>query len=125
MSKVVEAGCDAGLELIVYDRLLKRVAPRKKCGGSRLVVIEAMFFIKILPFCVVITTGMCPAGCEWSLMALMGSVLALALMLSSYLGVALAGFVGDDFSGFPMVFILIRGSNRLHGFAALLVILYS
>lgn len=69
-------------------------------------VLEAMFFVKILPFSLVMAR-VCPAGCEGSLMALMGSAIALALILSGYLGVALAAaFVGDDFSGFPRALLI-------------------
>lgn len=68
-------------------------------------VLETMFFAKILPFTVVMAR-VCPEGCEGSLMALMGSAIALALILSGYLGVALAGLVGDDFSGFPKALLI-------------------
>ncbi|KAI8018300.1 putative folate-biopterin transporter 7 [Camellia lanceoleosa] len=46
--------------------------------------------------------GLCPPGCEGSLMAFLTSSIALAFIVSGYLGVALASYVGvtgNDFSG--------------------------
>lgn len=66
-------------------------------------VLEIMCFFKILPFSVLMAQ-LCPPGCEGSVMAFLMSAVALALIVSGYLGVALASFVmvtGDDFSGFP------------------------
>lgn len=65
-------------------------------------LLEVMFFIKILPFSVLITK-FCPPGCEGSLMAFVTSAVALAMIVSGYLGVALAsyfGVTGEDYSGF-------------------------
>lgn len=66
-------------------------------------VLEMMCFFKTLPFNVLMAQ-LCPPGCEGSVMAFLMSAVALALIVSGYLGVALASFVmvtGDDFSGFP------------------------
>ncbi|RAL46945.1 hypothetical protein DM860_016579 [Cuscuta australis] len=66
-------------------------------------VLEIMCFFKILPFSILMAQ-LCPPGCEGSVMAFLMSAVALALIVSGYLGVALASFVmvtGDDFSGFP------------------------
>lgn len=66
-------------------------------------LLEVLFFFKILPFSVVIAQ-LCPTGCEGSLMAFVMSVVALAMIVGGYLGVALASFVGvtdGDFSGLP------------------------
>ncbi|XWS64995.1 hypothetical protein CRYUN_Cryun05aG0052700 [Craigia yunnanensis] len=67
-------------------------------------VLEVLFFFKILPFSIMIAQ-LCPPGCEGSLMAFVMSALALAFIVSGYLGVALASYVvvtGNDFSGFPL-----------------------
>ncbi|KAK8651029.1 hypothetical protein V6N13_140647 [Hibiscus sabdariffa] len=67
-------------------------------------VLEILFYFKILPFNVLIAQ-LCPPGCEGSLMAFVMSALALALIVSGYLGVALASYMGIteyDFSGFPL-----------------------
>ncbi|CAH9143027.1 unnamed protein product [Cuscuta epithymum] len=66
-------------------------------------VLEIMCFFKILPFSVLMAQ-LCPPGCEGSVMAFLMSAVALALIVSGYLGVALASYVmvtEDDFSGFP------------------------
>ncbi|XVF56656.1 hypothetical protein PTKIN_Ptkin06aG0137800 [Pterospermum kingtungense] len=66
-------------------------------------VLEVVFFFKILPFSILIAQ-LCPPGCEGSLMAFVMSAVALAFIVSGYLGVALASYVGvtgNDFSGFP------------------------
>lgn len=66
-------------------------------------VLEVLGFFKILPF-TVIMAQLCPQGCEGSLMAFLMSSVALALIISGYLGVALASFVkvtANDFSGLP------------------------
>ncbi|XP_015577752.1 probable folate-biopterin transporter 7 isoform X2 [Ricinus communis] len=71
-------------------------------------LLEVLFFFKILPFNVVIAQ-LCPPGCEGSLMALVASAIALAFIVSGYLGVALASYVGvtgDDFSGFPRALLI-------------------
>ncbi|KAL4325468.1 hypothetical protein GQ457_11G005960 [Hibiscus cannabinus] len=67
-------------------------------------VLEIVCFFKILPFNVLMAQ-LCPPGCEGSLMAFVMSALALAFIVSGYLGVALASYVGiteNDFSGFPL-----------------------
>lgn len=64
--------------------------------------LETLFYFKILPF-TVLMTRLCPPGCEGSLMAFVMSAIALAFIVSGYLGIVLASFVGvtvDDFSGF-------------------------
>lgn len=66
-------------------------------------LLEVLYFFKILPFSVLIAQ-LCPRGCEGSLMAFLMSAIALAFIVSGYLGVALASLVGvtaDDFSGMP------------------------
>ncbi|KAF3524835.1 hypothetical protein F2Q69_00051697 [Brassica cretica] len=48
-------------------------------------------------------TRLCPRGCEGSLMAFVMSAIALAFIVSGYLGIVLASFVEvtvDDHSGF-------------------------
>ncbi|CAA7050247.1 unnamed protein product [Microthlaspi erraticum] len=65
-------------------------------------VLETLFYMKNLPF-TVLMTRLCPPGCEGSLMAFVMSAIALAFIVSGYLGIVLASFVGvtvDDFSGF-------------------------
>jgi hypothetical protein len=67
-------------------------------------LLEVLFFFKILPFTVLIAQ-LCPPGCEGSLMAFVMSAIALAFIVSGYLGVALASYVGvtgNDFSGLPL-----------------------
>ncbi|KAI9156708.1 hypothetical protein LWI28_010917 [Acer negundo] len=67
-------------------------------------LLEVMFFFKILPFSVLIAQ-LCPPGCEGSVMAFVMSAIALAMIVSGYLGVALVsytGVTGDDFSKFPI-----------------------
>lgn len=61
-------------------------------------IIEVLGLFKMLPFSVVIGQ-LCPEGCEGSVMAFLTSAIAMALMVSGYLGVALASYVGSDFSG--------------------------
>lgn len=66
--------------------------------------LEVLFFFKILPFSVLIAQ-MCPPGCEGSIMAFLMSCVALAFIVSGYLGVALASYIkvtGSDFSGLPL-----------------------
>ncbi|CAK9143092.1 unnamed protein product [Ilex paraguariensis] len=63
--------------------------------------LEVLYFFKILPFSVLMAQ-LCPPGCEGSVMAFLMSAIALAFILSGYLGVALASYVGvtgNDFSG--------------------------
>ncbi|ESQ27521.1 hypothetical protein EUTSA_v10018559mg [Eutrema salsugineum] len=65
-------------------------------------ILETLFYFKTLPF-TVLMTRLCPPGCEGSLMAFVMSAIALAFIVSGYLGIVLASFVGvtvDDFSGF-------------------------
>ncbi|KAF3432307.1 hypothetical protein FNV43_RR27047 [Rhamnella rubrinervis] len=71
-------------------------------------LLEVMFFFKILPFSVFIAR-LCPPGCEGSLMAFVMSATALAFIVSGYLGVGLASYVGvtpNDFSGFPLALLI-------------------
>lgn len=66
-------------------------------------LLEVLYFFKVLPFNVLMAQ-LCPPGFEGSVMAFVTSAVALALIVSGYLGVALASFVGvkgDDFSGLP------------------------
>ncbi|KAF5182056.1 Folate-biopterin transporter, partial [Thalictrum thalictroides] len=66
-------------------------------------VLEVMLLFKVLPYSVLVAQ-LCPQGCEGSLMAFLMSTIALACIMSGYLGVALASFVGisgHDFSGLP------------------------
>ncbi|XP_027338682.1 probable folate-biopterin transporter 7 [Abrus precatorius] len=66
--------------------------------------LEVLFFFKILPFSVLIAQ-LCPPGCEGSIMAFLMSAVALAFIVSGYLGVALASYInitGSDFSGLPL-----------------------
>lgn len=63
--------------------------------------LEVLGLFKILPFSILVAQ-LCPPGCEGSLMAFLTSSIALAFIVSGYLGVALASYVavtGDDFSG--------------------------
>ncbi|KAL6291856.1 hypothetical protein ACE6H2_009366 [Prunus campanulata] len=69
---------------------------------------EVLFFIKILPFSILIAK-LCPPGCEGSLMAFVMSAIAVAFIVSGYLGVVLAsyaGVTGNDFSGFPLALLI-------------------
>ena len=65
-------------------------------------ILETLFYFKNLPF-TVLMTRLCPRGCEGSLMAFVMSAIALAFIVSGYLGIVLASFVEvtvDDHSGF-------------------------
>ncbi|OMP00029.1 Biopterin transport-related protein BT1 [Corchorus olitorius] len=78
-------------------------------------VLEVLFFFKILPFSVLIAQ-LCPPGCEGSLMAFVMSAVALAFILSGYLGVALASFVGitgNNLSGLPLGLLIQAGCTLL------------
>jgi len=71
-------------------------------------LLEGLMFFKVLPFSVLIAK-LCPAGCEGSVMAFVMSALALATIVSGYLGVALAAFMGvsgDDFSALPACLLI-------------------
>ncbi|KAK1431328.1 hypothetical protein QVD17_07785 [Tagetes erecta] len=64
--------------------------------------LDVLYMFKILPFSVLMAK-LCPPGCEGSLMAFTMSAIALACIVSGYLGVALAScvqFTVTDFSGF-------------------------
>lgn len=64
-------------------------------------LLEVLYFFKILPFNVLMAQ-LCPPGCEGSVMAFLMSALAVAVIISGYLGVALSSFVqvtAKDFSG--------------------------
>ncbi|XP_031106933.1 probable folate-biopterin transporter 7 [Ipomoea triloba] len=77
--------------------------------------LEMLCFFKILPFSVLMAQ-LCPPGCEGSVMAFLMSAVALAMVVSGYLGVALASHVkvtsGNDFSGFPSG-LLIQAASTL------------
>ncbi|XP_031276060.1 probable folate-biopterin transporter 7 [Pistacia vera] len=78
-------------------------------------LLEVMFFFKILPFNVLIAQ-LCPPGCEGSVMAFVMSAIALSLIVSGYLGVALAsytGVTGDDFSRLPLALLIQAVSTLL------------
>ncbi|PRQ60751.1 putative folate-biopterin transporter, major facilitator superfamily domain-containing protein [Rosa chinensis] len=69
---------------------------------------EVLLFIKILPFSILVAK-LCPPGCEGSLMAFVMSAIAVALIMSGYLGIALASYVGitgNDFSGLPLALLI-------------------
>lgn len=71
-------------------------------------LLEALYFSKILPFSVLMAQ-LCPPGCEGSLMAFVMSAIALAFIMSGYIGVALTSFLGitsDDFSGLPKCILI-------------------
>ncbi|WOL04303.1 hypothetical protein Cni_G13024 [Canna indica] len=77
-------------------------------------LLEVLFAFKMLPFSVLMAQ-ICPVGCEGSVMAFLMSAVALANIISGYLGVALAasvGVSGGDFSGFT-VGILIQAACAL------------
>ncbi|XP_076906941.1 putative folate-biopterin transporter 7 [Bidens hawaiensis] len=54
--------------------------------------LEVLYFFKILPFSVLMAK-LCPRGCEGSLMAFVMSTIALAFIVSGYIGVTLASWV--------------------------------
>ncbi|KAK4270767.1 hypothetical protein QN277_019539 [Acacia crassicarpa] len=67
-------------------------------------LLEVLFFFKILPF-MILVAQLCPPGCEGSVMAFLMSAVALSLIVSGYLGVALASFIkvtASDFSRLPL-----------------------
>ncbi|XP_050385526.1 probable folate-biopterin transporter 7 [Argentina anserina] len=69
---------------------------------------EVLLFIKILPFSILVAK-LCPPGCEGSLMAFVMSAIAIAFIMSGYLGVALAAYVGvtgNEFSGLPLALLI-------------------
>lgn len=71
-------------------------------------LLEVLFFIKILPFSILLAR-LCPPGCEGSLMAFVMSAIALAFIVSGYLGVALSSYIGvtgNNFSGFPLALLI-------------------
>ncbi|KAG9452902.1 hypothetical protein H6P81_005806 [Aristolochia fimbriata] len=77
-------------------------------------LLEVLFQFKVLPF-IVVVAQLCPPGCEGSLMAFLMSTVALATIVSGYLGVALAAITGvsaEDFSALPLA-ILIQASCTL------------
>ncbi|KAJ9545925.1 hypothetical protein OSB04_025632 [Centaurea solstitialis] len=64
-------------------------------------LLEVLYFFKTLPFTVLIAK-LCPPGCEGSVMAFVMSSIALAYIVSGYLGVALGSYIKvteTDFSG--------------------------
>jgi len=57
----------------------------------------------------VLLAQLCPQGCEGSIMAFLMSAVALAFIVSGYLGVALASYIkitGSDFSGLPLGLVI-------------------
>ncbi|KAL5202112.1 hypothetical protein ABZP36_013064 [Zizania latifolia] len=71
-------------------------------------LLEGLVLFKVLPFCVLVAK-LCPGGCEGSVMAFVMSALALATIISGYLGVALAEFMGvsgGDFSALPACLLI-------------------
>lgn len=106
--------------LMVSDALfVRRVYGEMGVSDSVYVVVfsgllEVLPLFKVLPFSVLMA-GLCPAGCEGSLMAFLMSAIALATIVSGYLGVALASFMGisgDNFTGLPQA-ILIQAACTL------------
>ncbi|XP_020230816.2 probable folate-biopterin transporter 7 [Cajanus cajan] len=80
--------------------------------------LEVLFFFKILPFSVLIAQ-MCPPGCEGSIMAFLMSSVALAFIVSGYLGVALASYIkvtASDFSGLPFGLLIQAACTMLPTF---------
>ncbi|CAN6449739.1 unnamed protein product [Victoria cruziana] len=66
-------------------------------------ILEVLFQFKLLPLGVLLAR-LCPPGCEGSLMAFVMSAIALAMIVSGYLGVVLASWVGigvNEFGGLP------------------------
>ncbi|XP_043693859.1 probable folate-biopterin transporter 7 [Telopea speciosissima] len=77
-------------------------------------LLEVLFQFKVLPFSVLMAQ-LCPPGCEGSLMAFLMSAIALSTIVSGYLGVVLASYVGvsgDNFEGLPYC-ILIQAACTL------------
>ncbi|XP_062119687.1 probable folate-biopterin transporter 7 [Humulus lupulus] len=110
-SRTIIAGLQVAMALFMLSDVLFVKGVYRSIGvpdGVYVVIfsglLEVLFFFKILPFSVVIAR-LCPAGCEGSLMALVMSAVALAMIVSGYLGVALAAYVGvtpaNEFSGLP------------------------
>ncbi|KAF3794303.1 putative folate-biopterin transporter 7 [Nymphaea thermarum] len=67
-------------------------------------ILEVLFQFKLLPLCVLLAQ-LCPPGCEGSLMAFVMSAIALAMIVSGFLGVVLASWIGigaDKFGGLPL-----------------------
>ncbi|XP_015959383.1 probable folate-biopterin transporter 7 [Arachis duranensis] len=70
--------------------------------------LEVLYFFKVLPFSVLIAQ-LCPHGCEGSIMAFLMSAVALAFIVSGYLGVALVSWInitGTDFSRLPIALLI-------------------
>ncbi|KAI7739647.1 hypothetical protein M8C21_027762 [Ambrosia artemisiifolia] len=69
--------------------------------------LEVIYFFKILPFSVLMAK-LCPPGCEGSLMAFVMSTIALAFIVSGYIGVTLASWVvtETDVSGLPNALVI-------------------
>ncbi|XVF38559.1 hypothetical protein REPUB_Repub20aG0112500 [Reevesia pubescens] len=76
---------------------------------------ETLVQFKILPFAVLLAT-LCPRGCEGSLTSFLASALCLSSIISGFLGVGLAAFLGinsGDYSSLPV-------ANLIQFLAALL-----
>ncbi|KAK7246193.1 hypothetical protein RIF29_41053 [Crotalaria pallida] len=100
--------------LMISDYLFVRGLYREMGVPDSLYVVifsgflEVLFFFKILPFSVLIAQ-LCPQGCEGSIMAFLMSAMALAFIVSGYLGVALASYIkvtASDFSGLPLGLVI-------------------
>lgn len=97
------------LFMIADALFVKRIFLRVGMPDSVYVVIfsgmlEVLLVFKVLPYSVLLAQ-LCPQGCEGSLMAFLMSVIALASIVSGYLGVLLASFLGisgKNFSGLPL-----------------------
>ncbi|CAN6564529.1 unnamed protein product [Malus baccata var. baccata] len=98
---------------VIYNRHLKIYQNYMGVPDNFYVVVfsgisEVLLFMKILPFSILIAK-LCPRGCEGSLMAFAMSAIAVAFIVSGYLGVVLASYVGvtgNDFSGFPLALLI-------------------
>lgn len=86
-------------------------------------LLEGLMLFKVLPFSVLVAK-LCPSGCEGSLMAFVMSALALATIISGYLGVALAEFMGvsgGDFSALPTCLLIEAACTMLPLFFSSLI----
>ncbi|KAL2923211.1 putative folate-biopterin transporter 7 [Bienertia sinuspersici] len=98
-----------------YNKCLKAASPRRVISAIQatmavFMLSDVLFVNKFyqqmgLPNAVVVIAQLCPPGCEGSLIAFVMSAIALAMIVSGYLGVALASYVGvtgTNFSGLPL-----------------------
>ncbi|EPS57860.1 hypothetical protein M569_16957, partial [Genlisea aurea] len=111
--------------LMASDYLFVKGVYRRRMGipDSAYVVVvsgllEVVCFFKMLPFGVLMAR-LCPPGFEGSVMAVITSALALALIVSGYLGVALGSYVvGEDYGGFGRGLLIQCGCTLLPVFWA-------